>query len=103
MENALINNELFRFVVQAVVIALGIAGAYYKIQNNIEILRVNMKNMQERVNAIEEDRIKKWCAYEAVAGDHSKLLAKMSTDIEVIKNTINIYLKQNNNDNKFNQ
>jgi hypothetical protein len=94
MEQALLNNELFRFIVQVVVIALGIAGAYYKIQNNIAILNVNLSAIKDRVEEIEKDRVKKWCAYDAVSGDHGRILAKMSTDIEVIKTKIEIYLKR---------
>ena len=78
-----------------VVVALGIAGAYYKIQNNIEILKISMNAIKDRVDAIEEDRVKKWCSYEAVSSEHNKLLSKVATDIEVIKTKIEIYLKNN--------
>jgi hypothetical protein len=93
--NTLIDNELFRFVVQVVTIAIGIAAAYYKIQNNIALIKQDIANMCDRVHLIEEDRIKRWCTYEAVAGEQSKILSKMATDIEVIKTKIEIYLKGN--------
>ena len=86
----LFGSETVRFIFQIIVYSIAITGAYYKIQNNIETLRV-------RIDEIEKDRTTRWCAFDATDKDHHTLLAKMSTDIEVIKTKIEIYLQNNNN------
>jgi len=93
MEQTLINSELFRFLIQVVAVALAVAGAYYKLQKDISIITM-------KITEIEQDRLRRWCAYDAVTAKNQELLSAMREDIAVIKNTIKFYIEERDAGNK---